>query len=216
MTGVGLLAGLVGPIIFVGGFFILGVYLTPDYRPRYTFASQLALGRLGRVWQVANCTAGVLIAAFGFTLQADFGPDTASSSGGWALVVAGVGFVVFGISKDDPWLLYPPASAPPWVDRPVTKHGWGHQVGAIIAGAGLLAAHFAFAWHFASTGHPWWYAYCVLTGVAFPVVYVLADASALVSGRSTGPLGGNAGLLQKVSMSTSLLWVAMLALRLAL
>jgi hypothetical protein len=206
----GLIAGLLGPAVFVGGFLVLG-WLRTDYSPRYTFASQLALNGGGRVWQVLNCSAGLLIAAFGLAISARFATEAAPAWGGCALVIAGVGFVIFGLSKDDPWLLYPPPKTVAWIDLPVTLHGWGHQIGALIAGVGLLAGHFSFAWHFATQGDVAWYLYSVITGVAFPVLYASGIASGWVSGRSTGRLGGNGGLLQKLSMSTSLLWVALLA-----
>jgi hypothetical protein len=206
----GRIAGVIGPLLFVGGFAVLGRFRT-GYLPRYTFASQLALNGGGWVWQVLVCSTGLLIATFGLALRQLFATEAAPSLGGCALMIAGLGFVIFGLSKDDPWLLYPPPDTVPWIDRPVTWQGLGHQVGALTAGGGLLLAHFSFAWHFAAKGDVRWYMYSVITGVAFPVLYALAAASGYVSGRSTGALGGNAGLLQKVSMSTSLLWVWLLA-----
>src|SRR5439155_4885606 len=109
--------------------------------------------------------------------------------------------------RADPSLPYPPKEAPPWLGFPRSPRAGAHQVGALLAGAGLLSTHVIFTWHFALEGYPSWYVYSVATAIAFPVLYVAAIASGFASGIAAGRpvdrLGGNAGLLQKVAMTTS-------------
>src|SRR5439155_20036796 len=50
---------LAGPVIFVGGFLVLGK-IRPSYNPLYTFVSQLALNG-GGLWQTANFLLSVLL-----------------------------------------------------------------------------------------------------------------------------------------------------------
>jgi hypothetical protein len=202
-------AGFAGPLLFVGGFLLLGA-TRPHYKPRYTFASQLGLNGGGRVWRTVNCLAGLLIMAFGVGLHRKVRTGVASSSGWISVVAAGLGFVAFAVSHDDPWLLYPPG-APAGLDKPVSPSGVRHQIGALIAGSGLFVSHLVYARRFAVDGDGRRYWYSVGTAVAFPVLYVAAVASGFASGRPGDPLGGNAGLLQKAAMTTSLAWVAWLA-----
>jgi hypothetical protein len=205
-----LAAGLLGPAVFVGGFMVLGAR-RPDYLPRYTFASQLGLDGGGWVWRTVNLVAGLLIVAFGFGAHRTVKVGVGSSWGGPALAAAGLGFATFAISWDDSWLLYPPPKAPRGIGSPRSPHGWGHQVGAFIAFLGLEGAHLIFARRFAGHGDGWHHAYSVGTAIAFPLLYLAAIGSGIASSIPGHPLGGNAGLLQKASLATSLAWVAWLA-----
>jgi hypothetical protein len=152
----------------------------------------------------------LLIIAFGAGLQRKVTGGVASFLGWRAVVMAGLGFVFFAIWHDDPWLLYPPG-APAGLGKPVSPSGVRHQIGALVAGSGLFVSHLVFARHFAVDRDGWPYRYSVGTAVAFPVLYAAAVASGFASGHRGDPLGGNAGLLQKTAMTTSLAWVAWLA-----
>ena len=201
--------GVIGPIVFVSGFWILGAR-RPGYRPRYTFASQLGLNGGGRVWRTVNVIAGLLMAAFGVGLRRTMSKGAASSSGWLAVVAGGLGFVTFGISRDDPWLLYPPG-APRGIGIPVSRSGWGHQAGALSAGLGLETAHVLFTRHFALQGEPASARYSFVTAILFPSLYGAAIVSGMASRSPGNRLGGSAGLLQKASLATTLAWVAWLA-----
>jgi hypothetical protein len=205
-----LAAGVLGPALFVGGFLWLGAR-RPGYLPRYTFASQLGLDGGGWVWRTVNLLAGLLIVAFGFGVHRTVKVGVGSSWGAPALVAAGLGFATFAISWDDSWLLYPPPRAPRGIGPPRSPHGWGHQLGAFLAFLGLEGAHLIFARRFARHDNGWGYAYSVGTAIAFPLLYVGAIGSGVASWIPGHRLGGNAGLLQKASMTTSLLWIAWLA-----
>jgi hypothetical protein len=205
-----LAAGMLGPGLFIGGFGVLGAR-RPNYNARYTFASQLGLGGGGWVWRTINLLAGLLIVAFGFGVHRTVKVGVGSSWGGPALVAAGLGFATFAISWDDSWLLYPPPEAPRGIGSPRSPHGWGHQVGSFIAFLGLEGAHLIFARRFARHDDGWRYAYAVGTAIMFPLLYLGAIGSGVASWIPGHRLGGNAGLLQKASMTTSLAWVAWLA-----
>ena len=200
--------GVAGPILFVVGFLYLGWKRT-DYKPMYTFASQLGLNGGGITWRTVNVISGLLIAAFGFGLR-EAAPGDLVSWSACAVIVGGVGFAIFGISHDDPWLLYPPG-APPGISTPVTAYGWGHQFGALIAFVGLESAHVLFAYGFALAADGSALVYSVLTAVGFPALYAGAVVSAVASWVPGHPWGGRAGLFQKASIATSLAWVAFLA-----
>jgi hypothetical protein len=205
-----LAAGFLGPALFVGGFLILGAK-RPGYSPRYTFASQLALNGGGRTWQTINCVAGLLIVAFGLGLHRTV-REGVGSFWGWVSVVAGgLGMLIFGLSPDDPWLLYPPPDAPRGIWKPVSPSGRRHQLGALLAGGGLLGAHVIFGQRFAAEGSSRRRRYSLATAVLFPLLYGAGIFSGVASWVPGSPLGGNAGLLQKASMATSLVWVAWLA-----
>jgi hypothetical protein len=205
-----LAAGFLGPALFVGGFLVLGAK-RPGYSPRYTFASQLALNGGGPVWQTVNVVAGLLIAAFGLGLRGTMTEGAASRWGWLAVVAAGLGFVTFGLSPDDPWLLYPPPDAPRGIWKPVSPSGRRHQFGALLAGGGLVGAHVIFGQRFAAEGSGWGSRYSSVTAVLFPLLYGAGIVSGLASWVPGSPLGGKAGLFQKASMTSSLVWVAWLA-----
>lgn len=209
MTNWLLLAGIAGPALFVLGFLYLGAKRA-GYDPVYTFASQLALDGGGRVWQVVNVLTGLLIVGFGVGLR-DTAIGQMAAPWSWlAAMVGGLGFVIFGLSVDDAWLRYPPG-APPGISTPVSRRGWGHQVGALIAFIGLESAHLLFACSFAHEGDVGRSAYSAATAIVFPLVYATAIVSAVASWVPGHPWAGKAGLLQKTSLTTSLAWVAVLA-----
>lgn len=205
-----LLAGIAGPALFVGGFLYMG-WKRPGYKPVYTFASQLALNGGGWKWQVVNVLAGLFMVGGGFGLH-ERATSSLASLGGCGVIVGGLGFVIFGTSRDDAWLLYPPGVGPKGISQPKSPHGWGHQAGAIIAFAGLESAHVLYACGFALQGDGWASAYSVLTAIVFPLVYAAAVVSAVASWLPWHPWGGKAGLLQKTSLTASLAWVAVLAI----
>ena len=200
--------GVLGPALFVVGFLFLG-WKRRGYMPRYTFASQLALDGGGWQWQVVNVVAGLFIVLAGLGLR-EAATGELASWGGSAVLLGGIGFVIFGVSRDDPWLLYPPV-APPGISTPVTAHGWGHQLGALIAFIGLESAQVLFAYGFANDGDVWPAVYSAATAIVFPALYVAALVSAVASWVPGHPWSGRAGLLQKASIATSLAWVAFLA-----
>ena len=201
------LFGVLGPILFIGVFLWQGA-TRPNYHPIKTFVSQLSLGDGGWM-QIAFVISGLLIAAFGLAMLVTRRPPL----WGWiAVSVAGFGLIGAGCFVDDPWLGYPPGpGTPAGIGWPVSPHGWGHLLSAFFIFLGLDGAALFFAWAFAQRQRQCWYAYSVISAIAFPVLYVAALASGVASGDPASPLGGYAGLFQRASLVTGLAWVALLA-----
>lgn len=217
MTMISLVAGVLGPFVFVAVTLMLGA-IRPHYRPIRTFVSQLCLDEGGPWtianfldsgrWQTANfVVSGVLIALFGLGLS----PVGNGSVPWWQclpVIWAGVGIIGIGLIHDDPWLSYPPG-APEYVGKPVTRRGWAHLSVSALTGLGLVVAISSFAGHWGGR----WLAYSVATIFFFLGSYAVALFSGYNSGRREPP-GGRGGLFQRLSMFTALAWIAALAWRL--
>jgi hypothetical protein len=198
--------GLLGPLLFIGAFLVLGA-VRPNYSPIRVFVSQLSLNG-GGGWQVANFIAsGVLVLVFGWALRDVVKPGILSPWTWPAVTVVGVGLILLGFFRDDGWFGYPPGS-PPAIGMPRSWHGWGHlstacvtAVGIVLGPLGVLVA--------SGSSDATWIAYCLVTPVAFLGLYGLGLAS------SQGwVLPDRAGLFQRAALITGLAWIAVLALRL--
>jgi hypothetical protein len=209
-----LLCGIFGPGVFVVAALVLGA-TRPNYDPIYTFVSQLSLDG-GGDWQVANfLVSGFLIGLSGVGLGLT--PNVRRLSGwAWlAVLLVGLGFVLLGVFRDDPWLRYPPG-APPGIGPPRSPSGLGHLASAF----GIFVVLEAGAWSLARglrlDGQGRARGVCIALAVAFPLLYGAALASGLASGlASSDPLsqlGGYAGLFQRLSLLAALAWVAWLAI----
>jgi hypothetical protein len=218
LESVGLASGVLGPIIFVVVTLALGAN-RPHYRPIRTFISQLCLDE-GGPWKLANfldsgrwqsanfVVSGLLIALFGVTLSPVWGIASVRWWQWLPVIWAGVGIIGIGIIHDDWWLSYPPG-APDYVGKPVTAHGWAHLSVSALTGLGLVVAISSFARHWDLQ----WLLYSVATIFFFLGSYALALYSGHNSGRREPP-GGRAGLFQRLSMFSAILWIAVLAWRL--
>ena len=212
MTTLLLAAGVLGPILFMVASIVMGAR-RPSYKPVYTFISQLSLDGGGH-WQVANFVASGLLISYG-----GIGLWALSASAGiapWAwgaVLVAGLGFILMGIFRDDPWLSYPPPDAPPGIGMPVSGSGWGHLLSAGLTGACLIGGALVFASMFGSSGDPGWAGYSIASAVLLPVFYGVGLASGWASATPGHWFAGYAGLFQRLAIGTGLLWVAAVAAR---
>ena len=200
-----LLGGVIGPIVFVAGFLVIGA-VRPDYDAARTFVSQLSLTDQG--WQqIANfVVSGALIIGFAVGLRRVL---PGSRWGPILIGAAGVGLVLSGIFLTDPALGYPPGT-PEGFPATNSWHATVHYVAALLVFAGLPAAAFVLARRFRAEGNRGWATYSMLTAVGMLAAYVLAIS---------GPMGadallGVAGVLQRVSAVIGLGWVGQLAWRL--
>lgn len=158
----------------------------PGYDPVRDFVSEAAIGRGGWV-QIANfLLAGALIAFSAFLLARTVGRWT-----GRLLGLFGVALMLAGVFVTDPV----PADESTW-------HGTVHNIVSVIAFASLAAACFT-----AARWHPtrWWRTYCVLTGVAVPILFVITAAVATTT-----------GVWQRVTIAVGWAWVAVLGVRASL
>ena len=206
-----LAAGVIGPPVFALVSLVLGATRTA-YDPVRTFLSQLSLNG-GGGWQVANLVAvGVSILASGFGLRRVVTAGPASLWGSRWVRLAGLGFVGIGVFRDDPWLSYPPG-APSGIGPPRSRHGAVHLLSSAVAGSGLWFAMLTFLRRFAAERDTAWIGYTVASASLFPGFYAAALASGLASADPANPLGGRAGLFQRLSVFTALAWIAALACR---
>jgi hypothetical membrane protein len=166
--------------------FLVDDAVKPDYDPIRDFVSEAAIGRGGWV-QIANfLIAGALIASFALT-------RTVTRSTRWLLGLFGVALMLAGVFVADP------VPADPVSASTSTWHGTVHNIVSVIGFGALAAACFA-----AARWRPtrWWRAYCVLTGVAVPVLFVI-----------TGAVATTTGVWQRITIVVGWAWVVVLGLR---
>jgi hypothetical protein len=200
-------AGVAGPTIFVGVFLLLGANRA-EYNPVYTFVSQLALDGGGWMQTLNFVVSGLLIVVFGIAV----GGRASTRLQWWSIVLIGLGLLALAVFEDNPSLRYPPGAGDRMTWPPV-GFAWGHLIlGGIGVVGGLLIAAASWAWRFARDGRQARFVYTVLTLILVPVLYVFALWSGAASGTPGALLNGYAGLLQRASLMTEMLWILLLAL----
>jgi hypothetical membrane protein len=163
--------------------FLVNDALKPGYEPTRDFVSEAAIGPGGWV-QIGNfLVTGALIAASSAAISRSVNTWSGRLTG-----VFGVSLVLAGIFVTDP--------AP---HDHATWSGTAHNVVSLIAFASLTATCFTAA-QWRPTGL--WRWYCVLSGTAVPVLFVIAGAASDTS-----------GLWQRLSIMVGWTWLAVLALR---
>ena len=200
-----LLGGVIGPVVFVAAFLVLGA-TREGYDAARTMVSQLSLGDQG--WQMiaAFVVGGVLIAGFAVGLRGALGGGPGSTWGPILVGVAGVGLVVAGVFVTDPALGYP-AGAPTGFPTASSSHGVIHLLAALGVFVGLPAAEIVMARRFRADGNGGWALYSWLTAGVGLAAYALAVA---------GPSGVDAllpvvGIMQRISIVVGFGWIAQLA-----
>ena len=212
MNGVGrrilLICGAIGPPLFVAVFLREGS-TRPGYDPRRHPVSSLAIGARG--WrQVANFVmVGTAIVAFSRGMRA--GRAGATSGTEWEarlLGVAGSGLIGAGIFSTDPVFGYPPAA--PLLLKQESPSGHLHNLASLLFFAGLPGACFVAGRRAEQAGKRLWATYSLLTGVAMLVTFVLAGMGFTQHPR----LAQNAGVVQRLSITTGLAWTTLRAVQL--
>jgi hypothetical protein len=179
----GLLAcGAIGAVLFVV-VFLINDWIKAGYDPVRDFVSEAAIGRGGWV-QIANfLMTGALMIAFSFGLRRAVSRWTA-----WLVRAFGTGLVAAGVFVSDPV----PSDVRTW-------HGIAHDVFSLVVFGALSAACFTAArWR----PNRRWRWYCVLTGIAVPVLFVV-----------TGGFPDTSGLVQRITIGIGWTWLAVLAVR---
>ena len=97
------LAGAVGPALFVATFTIEG-WLRPGYHPVGMFISELSLGPRGFIQILNFVVLGLLTFAFAGGVAAEFHEGRASRTGPILLAMIGISFVASGVFVMDPIL----------------------------------------------------------------------------------------------------------------
>src|SRR5713101_3456188 len=172
ITRATLIAGAVGPPLFVLVFLLEGV-TRPGYSPWRHFVSQLALSDQG--WeQTANfLVCGVLVLAFALGLRRSLGTGKGMTFGPILLTIFALGLLVAGLFTTDPALGYPPGVPMP---APQTAHGTIHGLAGLVVFLSLPAACFVLARRFARDPR-WrgWAAYSIFTGVFVLASFIAAN-----------------------------------------
>lgn len=185
-----LLAGVVGPPLFVVVFLVDGL-IHPAYNPVTDFVSELSRGELGWL-QIANFLvfgAAMLAFAAGISWGARRGPGSAAGAALFAVI--GGGLVVSGLFVADAH-----------TGTVQTLSGTIHDAAALPVFAGLIAACFVFARRFRGPLR----IYSVASGI-FVLVFLVA----------TFPIGlplDIAGILQRITIIAGWAWITVLALAL--
>ena len=198
-----LLAGVVGPALFVASFLVQGA-LRPGYDPLRHPVSSLALGHPSRwVQAVTFVVSGLLITAYAAGLRR-------RGAGRWTpiLVAAvGIGLVGAGVFSADPINGYPPGTA----DRvPQTAIGAMHELFSTPVFTALPAAALVLGARFSRAGERGWARYSRVTAVLFWVCFVLSA----IGFNGVHALAATGGLWQRLSITVGFAWLALVALRL--
>lgn len=174
--------GVGGAALFVLTFSVNDA-VKPGYEPSRDYVSEAAIGPGGWV-QIANfLIAGMLIAASSFASVRAVNAWT-----GRLVLVFGVNLALAGIFVADP--------APH--DR-ATWQGTMHNIVSIIVFASLTLACFtAISWR----PTPWWRWYCVVSGIAVPVLFI-----------TSGGMPDTAGIWQRLTIIAGWTWLAVLMIR---
>ncbi len=202
-----LLAGVIGPLVFIAAFLIEGI-TRPGYSAWRNFVSQLATGDGGWMQVVNFLVCGTLVAGFAIGLRRAMGSGRASIAAPILLGLFALALIVAGLFATDPALGYP-VGAP----EVHTTHGMIHGLAGLAAFSLLPAAAFAMAWRF--SGDPStrrWAVYSASIGVLLVVCFI---ASTTVSAMDASGVLPNAptGFLQRVAIIGGWTWIAMVALR---
>ena len=202
-----LLAGVIGPLVFIAAFLIEGI-TRPGYSAWRNLVSQLATGDGGWMQVVNFLVCGTLVAGFAIGLRRAMGSGRASIAAPILLGLFALALIVAGLFATDPALGYP-VGAP----EVHTTHGMIHGLAGLAAFSLLPAAAFAMAWRF--SGDPStrrWAVYSASIGVLLVVCFI---ASTTVSAMDASGVLPNAptGFLQRVAIIGGWTWIAMVALR---
>ncbi len=191
-----LLAGFVGPLLFIGVFLVAGA-TRPGYDPWRMFVSQLATGPGGWV-QVANFfMCGVLVLLFSLGLHQALAGTRGSVGAPVFLSVFGASLLFAGAFTTDPVLGYPPGAS-----EVRTVHGTIHNVAGLVTFTFLPVACFVMSWHFAGGNETWWSIYSAVAGATVLLAFF---GGGIVAGETPN---SPSGLFQRIAIITGWTWIA--------
>lgn len=208
------LAGIVGPVLFVIVFLIEGA-TRPGYSAWRNFVSQLSQSNQG--WeQISNFfMCGLLCLWFALGLRRILTTGKGSLAGPVALGIFGLSLVVAGIFVTDPALGYPAGAGAGYHSF---FHGSfeskAHGFAGLICFTSLAVACFVLARRFA--GDPrWrgWTTYSTITGVVVALSFIVSNVTGVLDERGIW-VGAPTGLLQRIGIIVGWAWIALLAARL--
>jgi hypothetical protein len=201
-----LLAGVVGPLLFIAVFLIEGL-TRPGYSAWRNFVSQLATGDGGWV-QVANfLVCGTLVLGFSAGLVQAMDKGRGATASAVLLGAFALSLIVAGILVTDLALGYP-------VGAPVvhTTHGLIHGLAGLAAFTILPAAALVMAWHFG--GDPAsrrWAIYSAAVGLPIIACFIGGNVLSVLDAQGTLP-NAPTGFVQRIAIIAGWTWIALVAL----
>jgi hypothetical protein len=195
-------------------FFVVAFLIEGFTRPQYNWMqypiSSLSIGRLGWTQIMNFVITGALVALIGIGLRLTFAPHSRGSLFGPILfVVAGIGLIGAGIFVSDPVFGFPPDK--PLVLAQFTSHGHLHDLFSTFWFLGLPAACSVLAVRFFTISEPGWAVYSLLSGLGMIACFVVASMGFL---QRPGFVDV-AGIYQRLSATTGILWVSLIAIHAA-
>ena len=197
--------GLIGPVLFVTVFVVLGV-VRPGYEPLRHQVSYLSLGDGGWIQAASFIVTGVPVFAFAVGLRRVLTGGVGSVGTPVAVGVAGAGLLIAGVFPTTPAFGFPPGT-PNAFPGDIPPSAYVHVVGAVAFFGGLIAAPLVMARRFRRTGERGWAAISILSAGAVFLFFV--GSSADPSGQPFAPAW--AGLLQRLAIMAGFGWMAVIA-----
>lgn len=201
-TRILLACGIIAPLLNISVVLVLGA-IRPDYNPLVVPDSNLELGPGGWMQITNYIVTGALLLAFTVGVRRLLRTGHGSTWGPILLGSYGLTFVAIGPVLPDPSLGYPPGAS-----GELTVHGAIHSLLGLVQFTSLTVACFVLARRdeaFASRG---WSRYSKATGLLVATSYVaFALTAKLVD-------GGPAGLIERIGLIASGIWIVLLAIRL--
>jgi hypothetical protein len=202
-----LVAGVIGPLLFIVVFLVEGI-TRPGYSAWRHYVSQLATGDGGWVQVVNFLVCGALVVCFAFGLRQALGPGRGSLAAPVLVGLFGSALIIAGIFSTDPALGYP-------VGAPLvhTTHGLIHGLAGLAAFSLLPASALVIAWRFsADSAARRWAIYSAGVGLLIIGCFIASTAFSVIDERGLLP-NAPTGFVQRVAIIGGWTWIAMLALR---
>lgn len=205
-----LACGLLGPLVLVAMALVESA-TRPGYSAWRHAVSQLALGDLGWMQELAFYSSGLLVLAFAVGLRHALAGGRGATWGPRLTAGIGASLLLAGVFPIQPGLGYPPPGQPVVsalaLDVPV--HGLVHA----LAGTLVFAFAGALCFVLAGAGGAAWSRCSILSGAVVAAFYVATGVvTSLDQAGILSPAPG--GLLQRIALVTGFGWMALLALRL--
>jgi hypothetical membrane protein len=200
-----LVCGIVAGPLFFAIFLIAGA-LRPDYDPLRHPVSSLELGPTGWVQSLNFILTGTLVVLFGIGIR-----STVRKLGGGRTVpilfmLVGAGLIGAGLFAPDPLSGYPPGTPPAAVSP--SLHRVLHDLFSTPVFTALPAACIILARRFAKRRRIGWAIYSALSAAMMIILFVMSSI-AFAQGSPLTPIGG---LLQRLTLASGFLWMALLGL----
>jgi len=202
-----LLAGVVGPLLFIVAFIVEGL-MRPGYSAWRHFVSQLATGDGGWVQTTNFLVCGTLVAAFAIGLRQALRGGRASVAAPILMFLFGCSLIVAGVFTTDPALGYPVG-----VLQTHTVHGMIHGLAGLAAFTLLPACALVMTRRFAGDAATRrWAIYSALVAVVIIGGFIAGDVFSTLDARGALP-NAPTGFVQRIAIIAGWTWIAMVATR---